>query len=157
MQCEGSTCSKAIIPEISHSVVVVLQKLDKEQGYTFFQCEEGNVFRGMRWQHFTCDIECLKATLTDCINQHYQESFLHPIPTGQGSTRLHDMVLTNTSNTCAFCHSPLTSVAYRFCLTRAIPATEPLNDHTDFAGWCCSLDHARQHVLATVAEIGEPT
>lgn len=151
MKCEN--CNQTIIPEISHSTVVVLQKLSKTDGYTFFQCEEGNEFHNMRYQHFCCGTYCMQQKLLGCINEHYLEEHLHPITVG-GTTTLHEIVL-SAGRTCAVCNEALSDVCYRFCLTHATPFCQPLNDQSDYGEWCCSLDHAKQNATSTINNIKE--
>lgn len=150
--CEHSECTTEHDLEVSHSMLVVLQKVDST-GYQFFQCEEGQTYQFVNWQHFHCSHKHMVASLPTCLNEHYAEEKLHPIPVGVGTTILHKIVL-GSKLACKMCGSPLTSVAYRFCLTMATPINHvPDSSLEDTGEWCCSLDHARQSALAIVASV----
>lgn len=152
MQCEH--CSQEHDFEESHSTIAVLQRVTA-QGYAFHQCEQGQEYNGVNWQHYHCSHEHMKSNFAACLNEHYSEQDLHAIPPGGGTTNLHKVVL-GKALSCKICNQPLTSVAYRFCLTRATPVNHVPDGSLDpLAGWCCSLDHARQAALAIVAQLEE--
>lgn len=146
MKC--ANCNKTIIPEISCSTVVELQKVS-EDAYTFFQCEQGQDFRAMNWQHFCCSLDCMKEMLTKCINEHNNENDLHGIT--EGYSRFHKFILSNNLN-CSLCNNPIQS-GYRFCLTFATPIFGNINDHRDLSNWCCSLEHAKEQAINLVNAI----
>lgn len=149
MQCEH--CSQPIEYATAHSLLIVLQKL-APQGYSFYQCESGQRVDYHTWQHWHCSLEHTHAFAARCINEHFSEEKLHPIPVGGGTTMLHEIVLRHEKILCAVCAQPLTSAAYRFCLTRATPYNEVIDtSQNQLSGWCCSLDHARQSALAILA------
>lgn len=146
-------CDNKIIPDISHSVVILLQKLTPEQ-YLFFQCEDGPEFQGHTYQHYHCSVDCLKIGLAECIFDHYLEEKLHPIPLGMGFTTLHRRVLANKDLKCLHCDKPLyMRQAYRFCLTRALPIFEDIHSHEDFKEWHCSIECARERACDIIADI----
>lgn len=146
--CEHPDCSEKIDVASSHSMWAVLQKIDAT-GYSFFQCEEGQVYNDVNYQHFFCCHAHMLACVQGCVIEHYKEEFLHA-PDGGGSTILHKIVLTNNL-VCKLCQAPLVSVAYRFCLTQGTPQNRvPDESLNHLAEWCCSLDHARQSALAII-------
>lgn len=149
LTCEHPVCSKKMIAlEESNSTIAVLQKVTSEK-YSYFQCEQGAEVNRMRFQHWHCSGHCMREHLATCLQDHYSEEALHDIPPGGGTTTLHTVVL-SAGLCCGVCQSPLDSQAYRFCLTRATPYNQTLNDHSELAGWCCSLEHARQAALALI-------
>src|SRR5258708_4051969 len=90
MICEE--CTKDIeTVEQTHSMTVVLQKCDAIKGYSWVQCETGQDYNFMNFQHFTCNPDCMKNQVIGCITTHYQESDLIPVPTNQ--VQLHKKVL----------------------------------------------------------------
>lgn len=149
MRCER--CNKTIESvEVAHSMVVVLQKVDMNNGYSYFQCEQGSLVDGHHFQHWHCNREEMRAGVTDCISNHYAENNLVLVPKTQ--VRLHTYVL-GTGLACKQCQATLTSVAYRFCLTHATPVNSiPDQSHHELGEWCCSLDHARTSALATISQ-----
>ena len=152
MQCEH--CSQEHEFEESHSSIAVLQKVDTN-GYTFHQCEQGQDYNGVNWQHYHCSHEHMIANFKSCLSEHYQEQDLHPIPSGSGTTNMHRVVL-NAKLSCKVCQQPLTQVAYRFCLTRCTPVNDvPDNSLDELANWCCSLDHAKQNAAAIIETLEE--
>jgi hypothetical protein len=152
MQCEH--CSQEHEFEESHSTIAVLQRVDTD-GYTFHQCEQGQDYNGAQWQHWHCSHEHMKANFAACLNDHYAEEHLHPIPPGGGTTNMHSVVLASNLN-CKVCQQPLTTVAYRFCITRCTPVNHvPDNSLDELANWCCSLEHARQSALAIIETLEE--
>ena len=146
LSCEQCATGHGILD--SHSMLVVLQKVDTG-GYTFFQCENGQEWAYMNYQHFCCSQECMGQAVRACLNEHHQEQHLHPIPPGEGSTILHRIVL-GRGLACAVCHAALEAVAYRFVLTRATPYNELPHSHHGLEGWCCSLEHARSAAHAVL-------
>jgi hypothetical protein len=135
--------------EVSHSAVAVLQYVDTS-GYQFFQCEQGQDYAFMNWQHFHCSHAHMKQNFAKCVIEHYTEAALHPIPIGAGSTILHKIVL-GSNLSCKICKSLLTNQAYRFCLTHATPVNKvPDESLNELGEWCCSVDHAKQSALAII-------
>lgn len=148
--CEHCTEDIASVEE-AHSMLVVLQKVNKDTGYSWFQCEQGSLVDGHNWQHWHCGRSALREGVARCIGEHYMESDLIPVPTTQ--VRFHKRVL-NAGLICKVCQEKLTDTAYRFCLTHATPFNwVPDDSHNDLGEWCCSLEHARQNALATIASI----
>ena len=145
--CEHTECSKIKSHEEAHSSLVVLQKVDKNS-YTYHQCEQGQEVDFHNFQHWHCSHEHMQSGLTRCINEHYAESNLHaPIA---GTTILHRVVL-SSHLLCKICNTPLTDVAYRFCLTYATPENSiPDDSQNELGEWCCSLLHAQQSALRII-------
>lgn len=150
MNCQQ--CDQEHELEQSHSSVIVLQKVSGND-YMYYQCDQGQFAHGHTWQHWNCSHDCMKSSLTECVNEHYSEEKLHPIQSG--STTLHHLVL-RSGCVCSICQSPLSITAYRFCVTRATPlnAVED-GSHDALTGWCCSLDHAKMNVLSYIGSIEE--
>lgn len=150
--CEHIHCNETIDFDQSHSAVAVLQRVDT-QGYTFFQCEDGQVYNNVTYQHFHCSHEHMIVNFASCVQDHYNESLLHPIPPGEGRTILHQIVL-GSHLLCNICESPLVDVAYRFCLTHCTPQNSVLDQSLDELGeWTCSLEHAKQSALAIIGSM----
>jgi len=150
--CEHDVCNEQSEIEAAHSCVIVLQKVDKS-GYSFHQCEQGQEVNCLNYQHWHCSHDHMQVGLTRCINEHYDEVDLHPIPTGEGRTILHRMVFGSMLE-CKVCGSHLKDVAYRFCLTMATPINAiPDDSHNELGEWCCSLDHAKQSALSIVSSM----
>lgn len=150
MNCEQCNAQIANISS-THSMVVVLQKVDATNGYSFFQCEQGALYQNVNFQHWSCSKAHMLQQVQNCINTHYLETSLIARDTTQ--VRLHNAVF-NNALTCKQCGTRLTSVAYRFCLTHATPVNSVPDDSLNELGeWCCSLDHARQSVLKTVSTL----
>lgn len=146
--CAKYECYNEHAFETSHSAVAVLQKVDTS-GYSFFQCEQGQEYNFVNWQHYHCCHDHMKEGLVDCLNEHYKEEYLHPIQ-GGGTTILHKIVLGSNLD-CKICQQPLTSVAYRFCLTLCTPVNHVPDESLNETGeWCCSLEHAKQSALSIV-------
>jgi len=146
--CEHSDCTSEHEFENSHSSVAVLQRVD-QGGYTFFQCEQGQDHNFVNWQHYHCCHGHMKEGLSDCLNNHYKEEYLHPV-NGGGTTVLHKIVL-GSALSCKVCQQPLSNEAHRFCLTRCTPVNQVPDDSlNDLSEWCCSLAHARQSALAII-------
>lgn len=152
MICEN--CSKEIPNQLSgeyisaHSSVAVLQYINKLYGYKFYQCEDGQPFANVTYQHYHCSHNCMLTNMISCINNHYSSDKLNPIPIGQGSTILDKIILGNGFS-CSQCQLPLTFEAYRFCLVRCTPINAVHNGEDD-SGWCCSYDHAKQQALQLI-------
>ena len=145
--CAKYECYNEHSFEESHSAVAVLQKVETG-GYTFYQCDQGQEFGFVTWQHYHCCHDHMKDGLADCLIDHYSEEKLHPIPAGGGTTMLHRVVL-GSDLSCKDCGAPLTHVAYRFCLTLCTPYNHVPDESMDeLGGWCCSLEHARQSALS---------
>jgi hypothetical protein len=140
MQCEH--CTNEIENDL-HSMLVVLQRVD-QQGYSWFQCEQGQEMDGHNWQHSHCSHAHMLDNVAACIHTHYKEDDLTRVPVTQ--VRLHRHVL-NRGLTCAVCETPLEKNAYRFCLTHATPVNRLPHSHESLDGWCCSLEHARIEAL----------
>lgn len=152
LTCEHECNGRMEKPEDSHSMWAVLQKVDMN-GYNFFQCEEGQEHNFVNYQHFHCCHKHMQAGMVTCLNEHYGEEKLHPIPSGQGTTILHRIVL-GGGLSCKVCGSLLTSVAYRFCLTQGLPQIRvPDQGLEHFGEWCCSFEHAKQSALAIIASM----
>jgi hypothetical protein len=151
MICEH--CSDSIEGiHVAHSAVAVLQKVTPE-GYTFYQCEDGQEYAYVTYQHFSCTHEHMIQNFGACVSQHYSENLLHPIPSGGGITRLHKIVLRNHL-VCIVCQSALEAVAYRFCISICTPINSiPDDSHDQLGGWCCSLEHARQSALSIISSM----
>jgi len=151
--CEHPSCNDTVSIENAHSCVVVLQKVEPD-GYSFFQCEQGQKFRFVNWQHFHCSKGHMLAALPDCIMKHYNESDLSDRKfTSYG--RFHKIVM-GSGLTCKMCQKPLTEAAYRFCLTYATPINLiPDDSHNELGEWCCSIEHAKQSVLLTIDGLKE--
>lgn len=148
--CEQLGCSEQVDVTTSHSLWAVLQKVDAS-GYSFFQCEEGQEYNDVNYQHFCCCHQHMQQHMMICLNDHYKEELLHA-PRG-GSTILHKVVL-KSNLSCKICQSSLSQVAYRFCLTQGLPQNRVPDESLDSLGeWCCSLDHARQATLAIIASM----
>ncbi len=151
--CEHSSCTQPHDFVNSHSSIAVLQRVDKS-GYTFFQCEEGQEYNFVNWQHWHCSHEHMKENFATCINEHYTEGNLHPI-SGGGTTILHKVVL-GSSLCCKVCQQPLTDVAYRLCLTMCTPVNHVPDASMEETGeWCCCLDHAKQSALSTISNLNQ--
>lgn len=151
LTCEHCAANIATV-EVSHSLVAVLQKVDSS-GYSFFQCESGQDYSFVNYQHFECCQACLKAKMADCITNHYGESSLHPIPAWGGSTILHKVVL-GSNLVCKLCNAALSTSGYRIGLTLCTPVNSvPDESQNERGEWCCSLEHAQQSALAIVSNI----
>ena len=103
MKC--ANCGKTIIPEISYSTVIVLQKVSQDT-YTFFQCSDGQEFKSFKWQHFCCNVACMIEMIQKCVSEHHQESNLHEIQMGQGYTSIHKIIL-GAGLQCILCNNPI--------------------------------------------------
>jgi hypothetical protein len=151
LTCEHTDCNDTISIDNAHSCLVVLQKVEPD-GYSFHQCEQGQEFRFVNWQHFHCSHEHMKVVVSDCITSHYSESDL----SGRKFTRFgkfHKIVM-GSGLLCKVCQKPLTDVAYRFCLTMATPVNHIPDDSMNELGeWCCSLEHAKESALFIVSNI----
>lgn len=148
--CEHGVCAATGEHLYAHSLWAVLQQVDT-QGYSFFQCEQGQEFRAVQYQHFHCSHTHMLAGMTACISSHYTDAQLRRA----GGTVLHKMVLGH-GLTCEQCAAPLDTVAYRFTLTQGLPwhrSDGAEHDHTLY--WCCSLEHAGHHCLAFLASLKE--
>jgi hypothetical protein len=67
--------------------------------------------------------------------------------------RLHRTVL-KAGLVCKVCGSSLTTQAYRFCLTHATPENSvPDDSQNELGEWACSLGHAKESALRTIARI----
>jgi hypothetical protein len=132
-------CDSAVDDHINaHSMWAVLQKVSAD-GYSWFQCAEGQTFRDVNYQHFHCDHDHMITGMLRCIESHYQEATLQKA-TG---TNLHSVVL-QAGLLCKACHNPLTKEAYRFCLTQGLPFHRVPDNSTEAKEqWCCSLEHAK--------------
>lgn len=148
MICEH--CNDAVDGlHVAHSGVAVLQKVDTS-GYQFYQCEDGQEHGGVTYQHYNCSPAHMLEMFSRCVQEHYTEALLHPIPPGGGYTILHRLVL-GKGLTCKQCQAALTTQAYRFCLTISTPVNiVPDNSLDELGEWCCSLEHARESALATI-------
>lgn len=145
MKC--AHCEKEIEIEKSHSMTVVLQRVSNE-GYSFYQCSEGQENGGLSHQHFHCERDAMIAGIQSCINEHYTEEKLQPVD--PQLVRLHKVVLFAGLH-CKVCGATLTDKAYRLCLTHATPKNSvPDNSLSDLGEWCCTLDHAKQSSLTTI-------
>ena len=152
--CEHSDCSNDHSFEESHSTIAVLQRVDTD-GYTFYQCEGGQQYDGVSWQHYHCSHDHMVAGFSVCVKEHYKEEYLHSIPLGGGTTNLHKKVL-GSGLSCKICQKPLDSVAYRLCLTRCTPVNHvPDASMDDISEWCCSLDHAVQSAISIIEQLEE--
>lgn len=141
--------------ETSHSIVIVLQRVHITEGYSFHQCEQGQTVNHLSFQHFCTCCGNMKAVARDCISHHYEQTDLSPIPSGGGTTRLHQIVL-NADLTCKISNIPLSTVAYRFCLTQATPVCIPLDESQDMLKeWCATLELAKQSALEIIDNIAE--
>lgn len=135
-------CAKDHPHEISHSMWAVLQKVTKKE-YSFYQCEQGQTFRYVNYQHFHCSHAHMIDGMKACIQAHYTEEALH----APGNTILHKIVL-GSGLACTVCQTPLIDQAYRFCLTQGLPFHRVPDQSTeDLQQWCCSLEHARQNTI----------
>lgn len=127
---------------------MVLHKLDSVKGYSFYQCQDAPE---VKTQHCYCSEAHMLANVTVCLNTHYAETDLVPMPVNQ--VTLHNAVFAQKP-ACKVCGVTLTSVAYRFALTHATPIARLLDESTnDLGEWCCSLDHARQNAQTTLLSI----
>ena len=152
--CAKYECYNEHSFEESHSAVAVLQKVDAN-GYSFYQCDQGQEYNFVNWQHYHCCHDHMKEGFTDCLTDHYAEDKLHPIPVGGGTAILHKVVF-GSELACKVCQHPLTSVAYRFCLTRCTPVNDvPDESMNELGEWCCSLEHARQSALSIINTLEE--
>ena len=137
---------------VAHSAVAVLQKVTPA-GYMFYQCEDGQEFNYVTYQHFACDRDHMRNLYQQCVQEHYSEQLLHSIPPGAGTTILHRIVL-DRGLTCKVCATPLVHMAYRFCLTVSTPVNFVPDNSLDEQGeWCCSLEHARQSALEIISRL----
>lgn len=149
MQCE--TCSAPIsVVDASHSVVIVLQKVDYTNGYSYHQCDTGEIYNGLSYQHFYCSEVHMKESVPTCINTHFAETDLHsPVV---GSTNLDKQVFAGNL-LCKVCGVPLVTSAYRFCLTNATPYNRVLdNSQNELEEWCCSLAHAQEQATKNLGQ-----
>lgn len=147
MNCDS--CSAQISDVMfSHSVVIVLQKLDSVNGYSWMQCNQGTQ---LKTQHCYCSEAHMVSNIASCINTHYSEANLVSVPISQVS--LHSYVF-NKNPVCKVCGVSLNTVAYRFCLTHATPVTLVADtSNTEMGEWCCSFAHAQQSALAIIGGI----
>lgn len=150
VSCEHCQCTIET-PEKAHSMLVVLQRIDTS-GYAWSQCEQGaKNAHNHTYQHWHCGQATMLGGVTKCVREHYQENGLTRVPATQ--VQVHKAVL-GTGLNCKVCRQALKTVAYRFCLTHATPENSvPDESHDELKEWCCSLEHARQSALATVASI----
>src|SRR6266436_2956395 len=116
MNCETCQTNIATIEE-AHSMVIVLQRVTPD-GYSYYQCDLGEEYGGLTFQHWHCNRTEMLAGVKVCINGHHDESLLTPVPASQ--VRLHKTVL-HAGLVCKVCGASLTTQAYRFCLTHATP------------------------------------
>ncbi len=153
MICEHCTVDIPGTTEEAHSAVAVLQKVTSD-GYSFYQCENGQEHLGVSYQHFTCKLEHMRGLFSTCVQEHYGEHMLQSILSGGGTSRLHQIILSKKLP-CKICSTPLITQGYRFCLTVCTPMNYVPDNSLDYLGeWCCSLDHARQSALAIIQNIG---
>ena len=125
--------------ELAHSMLVVLQKVD-HTGFSFYQCNRGARVDFHNWQHWHCSHEHAKEGVKYCIATHHHPRYLQKPK--EGTSNLHAIVF-ESDLTCVFCSKPLTSEAYRFCLTYATPYNDIVGyAHDEFSGWCCNYEHA---------------
>ncbi len=125
-------------------MVVVLQKVTPD-GYSYYQCEDGAEVNTLTFQHWFCNHSEMIVGVRQCIDEHYPEEKL--IPISPREVRLHRTVL-KAGLKCKVCGVPLTTQAYRFCLTHAEPVNSVPDDSMNELGeWTCSLEHARQSAL----------
>jgi hypothetical protein len=148
MQCEH--CNNDVAYNDAHSMIIVLQKCTT-YGYSWMQCERGNLVDGHNFQHWHCGIDHMQASVKRCISEHYSEDALISVPVTQ--VRLHRQVLA-ACLICKICQERIIDTAYRFALTVATPFNWIPDDSQDvLGGWCCSLDHARQHAHLAIDSI----
>lgn len=128
----------------SHSIIAVLQKVTK---YTLmiYQCNLSlNMVDRHTYQHWFCIPEYLQKGMEHCIYQHYSEDKLY---LSSATTNLADLVL-DADLKCKITNTPLTKVAYRFCLTRAFPYMQALDKSSDiFEEWCSTLELAKKNAI----------
>jgi len=149
--CEHGACGNAHEHSESHSMWAVLQKVTPA-GYTYFQCEQGQDFRWVNYQHFHCCHGHMLAGMAACIEEHYGEEQMQA---PGGATILHKLAL-QSGLICQQCQAPLTHQAYRFCLTQGLPWHRSDNsEHEHTMNWCCSLEHAKEQVLLVIKSIPE--
>lgn len=148
MNCEH--CSNEIPGvEDAHSMLIVLQKVG-QNGYSWYQCEQGGYVDGHSFQHWHCSKEEMVSGVKICLNDHHMEQLLQSVPSNQ--VRLHVHVL-NAGLLCWMCHKPLDEHAYRFCLTVATPQNKIIGEsHSSIGDWCCSLEHARAYAIKYLDE-----
>lgn len=147
--CQGNISS----PLAAHSMLIHLQKVTPD-GYTYGQCQLGTEVNYHKGQHWYCSEHEMVGELPTCINTHHTEDMLHGIEPGAGKTILHTIVLEKNQLACKVCAAALTTQAYRICLQIALPYNAiPDNQSDELQGWCCSLEHAKQSALATLASI----
>lgn len=149
IKCEA--CSKnASHPRAMHSMLIPLQKVTL-YGYSDYQCDNGVEYNYINKQHWHCSEDCMLSNLEKCINTHYTENkFSEP---NNSSINLHRIVFGAHLN-CKVCNSPLTELAYRFCLVMATPYNKFMDEHIDETKeWCCSLEHAKQSAIQMLEEI----
>ena len=150
MQCEQCSTDMTGVEE-AHSMLVVLQKVDRIRGYSFYQCEQGSMVDGHTFQHWHCSKEEMIDGVKACIHDHHMEQLLQSVPSSQ--VRLHTFVL-NAGLSCKVCQDPLKDQAYRFCITVATPINySPDQSHDSGGEWCCTLEHARDNAVHTLEGI----
>lgn len=159
MICDHNMCDTEINHMVSdhitaHSMVAVLQYVDKD-GYKFNQCEGGQERKFVNYQHYHCSHSHMQQSMLICLVTHYNESLLHPIAPGSGSTILHKIVL-GSKIQCKVCLVPIEVKAYRFCLTLCTPVNVvPDHSQDELGEWCCSLEHALQSALEIIDNLQE--
>lgn len=133
---------------IGHSCLIVLQKVTKD-GYTFFQCNDGQEVDFHNWQHWHCCHQHMQRGIVKCLWEHHAEDKLQsPLP--GNIVNLHKVVL-RSNLTCRYCVNMLTDVAYRICITMATPYNHvPDESQNELGEWCCSLDHAIRSAIVTI-------
>lgn len=146
VSCEACKTNIATVEE-AHSMGVVLQKVTPD-GYSFYQCDRGEEYGGLTFQHWYCNRAEMVAGVRACIGEHYDESLLISVSPQQ--VRLHKTVL-RAGLTCKVCGTALSTQAYRFCLTHATPVNSIPDDSMNELGeWCCSLAHAQVQALTHI-------
>lgn len=142
--CEN--CSTEHHINESHSMLIVLQK-SSVTGSSFFQCDKGNEHNTLTFQHWNCSSDCMKISVLNCIDNHFQESDLQNDP----NVNFHRLV-SKSEIYCKNCYTPLLNHdAYRFCLTVATPFNYILGESmNDLGEWCCSLSCAKERAKSFI-------
>lgn len=136
----------------AHSMLIVLQKVNKIEGYSFYQCDKGNnIVNGRTMQHWHCNKDEMKVNVIKCINEHFKKEYLKCMPVNE--IPLHNIILCQGLK-CKVCFNDLSFEAYRFCLTNATPINNiPDESFNILKEWTCSFEHAKQSVIKTIKEM----
>lgn len=94
----------------------------------------------------------MKSAMPTHIKNHVVENRFQAPPPGN-TVNLHQVLEDNLM--CAVCGVALVSEAYRLYITYATPIAfipDGMNS-ADEHGWCCTLEHAKEHAISLLATI----